>query len=253
MKTISKLLVILLTLALVFSLVACGDAEDPKNESETDNAETESAESTSEATEETEATEATEATDATEATEEVTEELLGAWHCTMDFSKVMDAMKESGADEAEIAMSEKLYAGISEAVYTIDLKEDGTFTMSIDEETVTKLAENMAEVLPDLLAGMSGMTREDYEAYLEGAGMTMDDVLAQLGDAFSVENLTKSMTGVNGGTYTYEDGKLTLTNETGESIVFTVELGEDELTVTAVEAEETNPFPEELLPLVFVR
>lgn len=125
------------------------------------------------------------------------------------------------------------------------------------KETTKKIADRLPEILPDLIAGMSGMTREEFEAQMKEANMTMDDVMEQYGGMFNAEDMVDDMkVDEVKGTYTFEDGKLVLTPEDKDEkpSTMTVELSAKELKVTAIESEDDlGESFKKLLPLVFTK
>lgn len=225
MKKISAILALVLVLAMVFSLTACAKTS-----------------------------------------------IVGAWKYTMDFNKMFEVM-ESGdstgeTKDAQQAAAEKALTDTMKKVFEgatmpiiLDLKEDNTFVMSGDEaamkETTKKIADRLPEILPDLIAGMSGMTREEFEAQMKEANMTMDDVMEQYGGMFNAEDMVDDMkVDEVKGTYTFEDGKLVLTPEDKDEkpSTMTVELSAKELKVTAIESEDDlGESFKKLLPLVFTK
>ncbi len=225
MKKISAILALVLVLAMVFSLTACAKTS-----------------------------------------------IVGAWKYTMDFNKMFEVM-ESGdstgeTKDAQQAAAEKALTDTMKKVFEgatmpiiLDLKEDNTFVMSGDEaamkETTKKIADRLPEILPDLIAGMSGKTREEFEAQMKEANMTMDDVMEQYGGMFNAEDMVDDMkVDEVKGTYTFEDGKLVLTPEDKDEkpSTMTVELSAKELKVTAIESEDDlGESFKKLLPLVFTK
>ena len=125
------------------------------------------------------------------------------------------------------------------------------------KESTKKIADRLPEILPDLIAGMSGMTREELEAQMKEANMTMDDVMEQFGGMINAEDMVDEMKMDEvKGTYTYEDGKLVLTPDDKDEKpeTFTVEFDSKELKVTAIETEdEFGESLKKLLPLVFTK
>lgn len=187
--------------------------------------------------------------------------IVGCWKYDVDFHKVMGlalAQSDSSDDATSALLTEyipRIYDGVS-FILVMDLKEDGSFVLTIDEDalnaTAGKLDENLAEVIPDLLVSMTGMTREGLEAQLAASGMTMDDLIAQFGSQFNSEAMLESIKiPTTSGTYTYEDGVLLLTSE-GKTTSYTVELSGSEMKITDIQGE-SGTIPAELLPLIFVR
>lgn len=222
MKKITKLLALVLALALVFSLTAC----------------------------------------AKQAT------ITGSWKYVMDMSKVlesagmMDEADGSGMYTAEQLQAIKdAYGKIFEGLnltMILDLKEDGTYTMDMDEASQKAAADTLSarlpEVLPELFAAMLGISVDELPAALETLGMSMDDLTNS--EEYSAEEMLGDFSSeTEKGTYTFEEGKLVLTPEDGDVVTMTVELSATELKVTAFESkdEEEAEVYKAMLPMVFVR
>ncbi len=254
MKKTFRLFAILLALAMLFSMTACGEdgaASEQREKRAYDNSETALV---------TEATEATE--NSSEATEErkAPEEIVGAWKYDVDMEKLLKLMWEmDDGREEQSGMEEimtELYDGLFMTV-VLDLKEDGTYEFAIGADSLKEIAATISErlpaVFPELFAAMTGMTREELEAQLAESGMTMDDVLAQFSDVFSAETIIKSMeTETRTGDYSYEEGALIITNADGKQTKIIVEVSGDTLTISQIEGKEDD-IPEGILPVVFVR
>ena len=196
-ETLKRLLCLVMAMAMVFALVACGETtetkEKDKKEKTSDETEVtgEEAEETEEAPEETE--EVTE-----EATEEETEPeeevnpLVGKWVGEVDMV---------GALAASFGMTAKDLEGL-ELPYEIimEFDEDGTVTISAD---ANKLADGLEEVLIvvalAVYAESTGTTIEEVAAALDAEGVTEEQLLEAMGmgemrDEMIAE-LNKSMTG----------------------------------------------------------
>ena len=210
MKKITKLIALVLALALVLSLTACAGKAS----------------------------------------------IVGTWKYNLDFQKLMEASGELSAegneDNKELADAMiKLFEGLN-MVLVLDLKEDKSFTLSTDEASLKAAAEKMKERIPDRLKTMFG-GEEGLNAMLETSGQTMDDITESFAEQFSVDDMKLEATK---GTYTYEEGKLVLTSEDGETETMTVELSAKELKVTGIEGQEEDDMAEALksvLPMVFTK
>ncbi len=267
MKTISKLLAILLVLALIFSLVACGDSKKSKNrdDDKDDSSKSEVEEDDDEDDEEDDTEEET-----TEAEPDPTEpseapaSVVGTWKYGFDVTKFIGAMAEKDEEnlsESFISFMTKMFEGET-FVLVMDLGEDNTFVMSIDEEEMQKTLESVkarsAEYAPELLAyvcEISGTTVEEFEALMTSQGITMDDFAAMVSAQIDVEQLLKQMTEKmtdNKGTYLFENGELNVTMEDGEQITYMVELDSDTLTILDAVGANVD-IPEELLPWIFTK
>ena len=148
-----KLLAILLTLAMLLGLAACGSSGD-------------SAKPT----------------------------IVGTWKGSMDMGAVLEMALQMEIDEP-ISCS-----------MTYTFKEDGTTSVSVDEDSLA----DMMEALTDVVIGMMGeMFGEefDFEAMLEEEGMTEEEFREQIMASMNLEDMMGNMS-VENGYYKYEDGKL---------------------------------------------
>lgn len=114
----------------------------------------------------------------------------------------------------------------------------------------------MGDILPSLLSAMLGVEADQLDETLKGMGTSMDEMLAEMEGSMDTDELVKQLQEeAQKGTYRYEDGKLYLTPE-GETEnaekYLTVELG-NELKVTAINGVEGMDDYEAMLPMVFVR
>ena len=196
----------------------------------------------------------------------------GTWKYNMDVMKIMEASGEiddmvgegSGMTEEQtqelINVFKKLFDGV-DLIMVLDLKEDKTFTLAMDEEAgkaaSEKLTERLPEILPDMFAAMFG-GKETLDSMLDEYDMTMDDLMSLYGDEFDADELLEGMSDASvSGTYTYENGKLVLTPEDDEPATLTVELSAKELKITAIEGgdvdEDELEMYKSLLPVVFVK
>ena len=148
-----KLFAILLTLAILLGLAACGNSGD-------------SAKPT----------------------------IVGTWKGAMNMGAVLEMALQMEIDEP-ISCS---------MIYTF--KEDGTTSVSVDEDSLA----DMMEALTDVVIGMMGeMFGEefDFEAMLEEEGMTEEEFREQIMASMNLEDMMGNMS-VENGYYKYEDGKL---------------------------------------------
>lgn len=190
-------------------------------------------------------------------------------------------------EEQQKAMADvmsQLFEGSSMTV-VLDLKEDQNYTMTMDEESVKATLNNMSaklpELMPQLLAAMFGMSLDDLKESLAEMNMDLDDMMEEMGDEFSAESLLEGMEmDSETGTWRYEEGKLYLTpketaseSETGaesteapaetqspagteaaQEVCMTVEFNGNEMKVTAIdgEDEEMEAF-KYILPMIFTK
>ena len=148
-----KLFAILLTLAILLGLAACGSSGD-------------SAKPT----------------------------IVGTWKGSIDMGAVLETALQMEIDEPLSC----------DVIYTY--KEDGTASISVDEDSFA----DMMEALTDVVIGMMGeMFGEefDFEAMLEEEGMTEEEFREQIMASMNLEDMMGNMS-VENGYYKYEDGKL---------------------------------------------
>ena len=191
--------------------------------------------------------------------------IVGKWSTTMDMDKLLESESAADKDDEEgmgalLEMFGGMFKGVSLKM-NLELKEDGTYEMSSDEESVKAAAaamkENMKTALPGILAGVYGCSEDELEAKLAENGSSLEEAMAQMGDMFDADSMAEEFGGDNNekGTYTYEDGKLTLKSDDAEendSMVWVVELSATELKVTDIEGQEDDGY-KAMLPLVFTK
>ena len=120
--------------------------------------------------------------------------IVGTWKGSMDMGAVLEMALQMEIDEP-ISCS-----------MTYPFKEDGTTSVSVDEDSLA----DMMEALTDVVIGMMGeMFGEefDFEAMLEEEGMTEEEFREQIMASMNLEDMMGNMS-VENGYYKYEDGKL---------------------------------------------
>ena len=120
--------------------------------------------------------------------------IVGTWKGSMNMGAVLEMALQMEIDEP-ISCS---------MIYTF--KEDGTTSVSVDEDSLA----DMMEALTDVVIGMMGeMFGEefDFEAMLEEEGMTEEEFREQIMASMNLEDMMGNMS-VENGYYKYEDGKL---------------------------------------------
>lgn len=195
--------------------------------------------------------------------------IAGSWSYTIDMKKAMESSGEmedlTDSEDAESAkamaeMFAKIFDGVN-MIVVLDLKEDNTFTLHMDEASAKTAAETMktkmTEMMPELLASMFG-GQEGLNDYLEENNLTMEDMTASMGQMFDTDEMVNQLSdsATPSGTYRYEEGKLTLTTEEdGETseAVLTVNLDGDTLNVTEINGESDLDGFKSLLPITFNR
>ena len=173
--------------------------------------------------------------------------IVGTWKGSMDMGAVLEMALQMEIDEP-ISCS---------MIYTF--KEDGTTSVSVDEDSLA----DMMEALTDVVIGMMGeMFGEefDFEAMLEEEGMTEEEFREQIMASMNLEDMMGNMS-VENGYYKYEDGKLytAATKEDLENLeelpCIHVTLKSNTLTFTDIEkdGESAAEIMPGLFPLVFTK
>ena len=142
--------------------------------------------------------------------------LAGKWKYNLKFSDIVDSYVKSSissAEESQKAMYEELYKAFDDCdvLLTIEFNNDKSFKFAIDDESaksaIEKIKENMKTAIPNAFKAM-GMSDEVFEQYLKSQNKTVDDLVNQFTEEFSVEQLTNGV-GASG-FYELEDNKLFL-------------------------------------------
>ena len=159
-------------------------------------------------------------------------QLVGTWQCTVDITAQIDEEMSGALESAytsEVPM--QLYL-------TAVFNEDGTFAMNMDGEATAASFTGYLQALKPAIVELSyqeaeaqGMTREEYDAALAEAGLTVDSLVDSILSAFDVSALLGGIdSDVTSGSYKAENGRLYL-SESGsgfsaeESVGYTLRGG----------------------------
>ena len=186
--------------------------------------------------------------------------LAGKWNYNLKFSDIVDSYVKNSiqsADESQKAMYEELYKAFDDCdvMLTMEFNNDKSFKLAVDDESaksaIEKIKENMKTAIPNAFKAM-GMSDEVFEKYLKSQNKTVEDLVNQFTEEFSVDQLTKGV-GASG-SYELEDNKLFLF--TGDKRVDAnyceVEIKGNELSITKVNGTvEGFKNVNDLLPMKF--
>lgn len=199
------------------------------------------------------------------ATEPIGTGIAGLWKYTLEFGTIMETeMLGDTIDDPSVSEEQKdkildafgkLFRGV-EVIMCMDLKEDGSYEMKMDEDSLQAAADQMSanipDAMPDLLCAMIGCELDELNEILSTMGVTMDDMVADMSESLNPEEMMSGMDPVSG-EYTYEDNELVMVNDEGNTTVMTAELNGNELIVTDIDGEsELNEYGA-LFPMIFVR
>lgn len=188
--------------------------------------------------------------------------LAGKWNYNLKFNDIIDSYVKNSidsADDSQKAMYEELYKAFDDCdvMLTMEFNDDKSFKLAIDEESaqsaITKIKENMKTAIPNAFKAM-GMSDEIFEQYLKSQNKTVEDLVNQFTDEFSVDQLTKGV-GASGN-YELEDNKLFLfTGDTRvDSNYCDVELKGNEFSITKINGTvEGFNSVESILPMKFTK
>ena len=188
--------------------------------------------------------------------------LTGKWNYNLKFSDIVDSYVKNSiqsADESQKAMYEELYKAFDDCdvMLTMEFNNDKSFKLAIDEDSaqasIVKIKENMKTAIPNAFKAM-GMSDEVFEKYLKSQNKTVEDLVNQFTEEFSVDQLTKGV-GASGN-YELEDNKLFLFSgdERVDANYCDVEINGSELSITKVNGTvEGFKSVENILPMKFTK
>ena len=188
--------------------------------------------------------------------------LAGKWNYNLKFNDIIESYVKNSiqsADESQKAMYEELYKAFDDCdvMLTMEFNNDKSFKFAVDDESaksaIEKIKENMKTAIPNAFKAM-GMSDEVFEKYLKSQNKTVEDLVNQFTEEFSVDQLTKGV-GASG-YYELEDNKLFLF--TGDKRVddnyCEVEIKGNELSITKVNGTvEGFKSVENILPMKFTK
>ena len=188
--------------------------------------------------------------------------LAGKWNYNLKFNDIVDSYVKnsiSSADQSQKAMYEELYKAFDDCdvMLTMEFNNDKSFKFSIDDESaqkaIEKIKENMKTAIPNAFKAM-GMSDEVFEKYLKSQNKTVEDLVNQFTEEFSVDQLTKGV-GASG-YYELEGNKLFIF--TGDARVDSnycdVEIKGNEFSITKINGTvEGFKSVENILPMKFTK
>ena len=179
--------------------------------------------------------------------------IAGTWTADLDLT---DTLNRALAGDEELGRYLTLDSFGFELLACFE--EDGTYSMQCDKRSaqaaVADLKEQMKVALTRYLEDLAKESGLDLtvEELLTKAGITMDDLMAEMDEIYSAEDLVRDMD--KEGRYLFEDGRLALSDdpekEADLSAAYTAVLEGDTLTLTA--GGEDSLFSD-LYPVVFYR
>lgn len=173
--------------------------------------------------------------------------IVGTWEGTMDMTAAMAAATQMEFDEPlEMGM-----------IFTFN--EDGTYSATVDKDSLKDMMDTLVDVMIELIVSMSGDPDMDLEAELAKEGMTMAEFKEQLMGEMNIEDMLGETDET--GYYKYEDGKFYTAEdkedlEAGDYIEIThITLTSNKMTVTDIEqdGEKMSEVMPDMFPMEFTR
>ena len=181
-----------------------------------------------------------------------TKKLAGTWTCTIDVTDRMNAA-------AEQALGLSAADGAAKMPLQLVLTVDGAYTLRYDSDAArTALDAYAAALHPAAVESVyaaaeeQGLSREEYDAAMEKAGITMDDMVAAIFAGVDEEELLSLLTGRSAALTGYcraESGQLYLADtaadltETADCLSYT--LSDGTMTWTDAQGELSSQLTEE--------
>ena len=189
--------------------------------------------------------------------------ITGSWACRgIDVTDmILEGMLEgvSGDAEAEEFIS-NMNVGVLTVDYLLDIREDGTFVLSIDPSSAGKLADQFSAAMADV---MYTYLETELEKLANENGMTLDEVISVLGCSNIDEAIESSLggqslaeycdgvfaesdiqdilaEGTESGTYSVKSGKILLS--AADAAISLIEYDEKSDTVSLTESGFDEPF-----------
>lgn len=189
--------------------------------------------------------------------------ITGSWTCRgIDVTdSIMEGMREEAGSDAEAEESiSNMNVGVLTVDYLLDIREDGTFVLSIDPSSAGKLADQLSAAVAD---AMYTYIEAELEKLANESGMTLDTLMSVLGCSSMDEVIESSLGGqsleeycdevfaeseiqdilaeaTESGTYSVKSGKILLSGDS--STISLIEYDEKSNTISLTESGFDTPF-----------
>ena len=187
----------------------------------------------------------------------------GSWACRgIDVTDmILEGMLEgvSGDAEAEEFIS-NMNVGVLTVDYLLDIREDGTFVLSVDQSSAGKMADQLSDAMADV---MYAYIEAELEKLANENGTTLDALMSALGCSSMDEVIESSLGGqslaeycdevfaeseiqdilaeaTESGTYSVKSGKILLSGDS--STISLIEYDEKSNTISLTESGFDTPF-----------
>ena len=138
--------------------------------------------------------------------------IAGSWTAEVDMA---DTLNETLSEAEEIGK----YLNLESFSFRLlaEFREDGTYSMHCDPDSARAALDGLKEQMKGALSGyLEDIAKESgldltAEELMEQAGITMDDLLAEMDEAYSAEDMVGDME--LSGKYLFENGTLALSDD----------------------------------------
>ena len=194
-----------------------------------------------------------------------TKKLAGTWTCTIDVTDRMNAADLADMEACLLAAEQALGLSAADGAAKMPLQlvltvtEDGAYTLRYDSDAARTALDAYATALHPAAvesvyaaAEEQGLSREEYDAAMEKAGITMDDMVAAIFAGVDEEELLSLLTGRSAAITGYcraESGQLYLADtaaelaETADCLSYT--LSDGTMTWTDAQGELSSQLTEQ--------
>lgn len=189
--------------------------------------------------------------------------ITGSWACRgIDVTDmILEGMLEGVSGDAEVeALISNLNVGLLTVDYLLDIREDGTFVLSVDQSSAGKMADQLSDAMADV---MYTYIEAELEKLANENGTTLDALMSALGCSSMDEVIESSLggqslaeycdgvfaesdiqdilaEGTESGTYSVKSGKILLSAD--DAAISLIEYDEKSDTVSLTESGFDEPF-----------
>lgn len=188
--------------------------------------------------------------------------ITGSWACReIDVTdSIIEGMREGASDAEAEELISNMNVGVLTVDYLLDIREDGTFVLSVDQSSAGKMADQLSDAMADV---MYTYIEAELEKLADENGMTLDEVMSVLGCSSIDEAIESSLGGqslaeycdevfaeseiqdilaeaTESGTYSVKSGKILLSGDS--STVSLIEYDEKSDTISLTESGFDTPF-----------
>lgn len=175
---------------------------------------------------------------------------IGTWQCRINMAEQLNTGLATDPEVADYLMTDEFYLNMN-----IEFREDGTYTLSIDEDSLKETMSGYMEVMKEGLSRyLEDMMKDQFniemtvDEILSATGLSLEDLMAEIPIDELMDELLEAA--VQEGKYMVKDGKLftsvSLDTEVDPRVYETYELSGKTLTLlelVGAEADDLMTYP----------